>query len=43
MQLGKEIRELDVDFDDELIPPQQEPARKPAPAPQPQKTAGVPI
>ena len=43
MQLGKEIRELDVDFDDELIPPQRDPASKPAPVPQPQQTAVAPI
>jgi hypothetical protein len=38
MQLGKEIRELDVDFDDELIPPQWDPASKPGPVPEPQQT-----
>jgi hypothetical protein len=38
MQLGKEIRELDVEFDEMLIPPQQVPVSKPGPVPEPQHT-----
>lgn len=41
MRLGKKIREWDVASDDDVILVPQ-PAQAPEPAPEPQKTVGVP-
>jgi hypothetical protein len=43
MELGKVIRELEVEFDEELIPPFKDGSSQPPSSPEPQTPTAVPI
>jgi hypothetical protein len=43
MKLGKVIRELDVEFDEELIPPLEDVPSQPAPSSAPQMPLPAPV